>query len=220
MRPLTKGICPQELAINAAAWTAEIQIALAAGIKPTTAQKTRYNRPEIKSAIRAETHGKCAYCESKISHVDHGDIEHIVPKSKVPARAFDWANLTLACRICNQNKGDFHDDENDHSGLVDPYNDLPNNHFLFHRELITPRPDSAKGLLTDEELKLSRGPLLERRKERMDFIDGLMRGYFDAPAQTKPLLLNNIYQRCCSDDSEYSAAAKAYIDGVFETIGI
>ena len=34
------------------------------------------------SAPIDETHGKCAYCESKIKHIDYGDIEHILPKNK------------------------------------------------------------------------------------------------------------------------------------------
>lgn len=220
MRQLTKGVCPEVLTANAANWTIDILTALAAGRKPSDAQKARYNHPNIKAAIKTETHDKCAYCESKVAHVDHGDIEHIVPKSKVPARAFDWQNLTLACRICNQSKGDFHSGGDDHSGLVDPYKDVPEDHFLFHRELVTPRPDSVKGLLTEEELGLSRGPLLERRKERMDFIDGLIRGYCDATAIVKPILRNNIYKRCCADDSEYSAMAKTYVDDVFSKLGL
>ena len=36
----------------------------------------------IKEQILKETHGKCVYCESKISHVCPGDIEHILPKNK------------------------------------------------------------------------------------------------------------------------------------------
>lgn len=220
MRSLTKGACPPVLAANSVVWTNEILDALAAGKKPTDTQKARYNHPDIKAVIKNETHDKCAYCESKITHVDHGDIEHIVPKSKVPARAFDWLNLTLACRICNQNKGDFHSDGDDHSGLVDPYLDVPEDHFLFHRELVTPRQDSAKGLLTEEQLGLSRGPLLERRKERMDFIDGLIRGYCDAPAHVKPILLKNLHKRCCTDRSEYSATATTYIKDVFAKLGL
>lgn len=220
MRQLTKTAIPAVLAANGAQWTADVVNALANGQSPTETQKTRYNHPEIKGALKAETLDKCAYCESKITHIDHGDIEHIVPKSKVPARAFDWDNLTLACRICNQNKGDFHSGGNDHSGLVDPYQDDPADHFLFHRETVTPRPDSVKGLLTEHEIGISRGPLRERRAERMGFIDDLIRGYCNAGAVEQPILKANIYKRCCSDDSEYSAIAKRYIDDVFAQLGI
>lgn len=220
MRALQKGACPPVLTANAAAWTADLQNALNAGEKPTDTQKSRYNHPDIKAAILSETREKCAYCESKITHVDHGDIEHIVPKSKVPARAFDWDNLTLACRICNQNKGDFHSGGNDHSGLVDPYQDNPTDHFLFHREMVIPRPDSAKGLLTDDEIKLSRAPLREQRRKQMDFIDGLIRGYCNASPVEKPILKRNLYNLCCAVESEYAAISKTYIDDVFARTGI
>ena len=220
MRSLAKTGCPAVLAANGAQWTAVVISALANGQSPTETQKKRYNHPQIKSALKAETFDKCAYCESKITHIDHGDIEHIIPKSKVPAQAFDWDNLTLACRICNQNKGDFYSGGNDHTGLVDPYTDNPADHFLFHRESVTPRPDSVKGLLTEDQIGISRGPLRERRAERMDFIDDLIRGYYNASAAEKPILKRNIYKRCCADDSEYSAIAKRYVDSVFAQLGI
>ena len=220
MRSLTKEACPQTLLNNSAQWTTELLEALASGEKPTATQKNRYNQPAIKAALRAETHDKCAYCESKITHTDHGDIEHIVPKSKVPDLAFEWTNLTLACRICNQSKGDFYPEEEDHSGLVDPYNDNPDDHFFFYRETVIPRPDSAKGLKTDHELKLSRGALHERRIERMQFVDGLLRGYFDAPADLKPILLRNLRDLCCRDDREYGSIANRYVNDLLGKLGI
>lgn len=127
-------------------------------------------------------------------------------------------NLTLACRICNQSKGDFYSNEDDHSALVDPYQDEPTDHFIFYREIVVPRHDSDRGLLTDKEIGLSRGPLRERRKERMDFIDDLVRGYCNANDVIKPILKQNIYTRCCGDGSEYSALAKHYVDNIFSTL--
>jgi len=57
-------------------------------------------------------HGKCAYCESKITAIYNGDIEHFRPKGKIqtanPSRpgyfwlASEWKNLLLACPFCNQ----------------------------------------------------------------------------------------------------------------------
>lgn len=220
MRSLVKGACPKVLTDNAVKWTQEIVDKLAAGEKPTDTQRSRYNHPDVKSALRGEILSKCAYCESKITHVDHGDIEHVVPKSKVPSLAFEWVNLTLACRICNQRKGDFHDGGDDHSRLIDPYIDNPSDHFIFHREIIVPRPDSPRGLLTDDKIGLSRAALREQRQVRMDFIDGLLRGYCNATDIEKPILLANLKTLCCSDGSEYSALAIVYIDDMFSRLGI
>ena len=107
MRHLVKGAIPKVLQDKAQQWTEELLAVLARGEKPTDAIKGRYRHPDIKNAIKVETSDKCAYCESKITHIAYGDIEHIIPKSKVPARAYEWQNLTLACDICNGNKGDF-----------------------------------------------------------------------------------------------------------------
>ena len=43
-----------------------------------------YRAPEVKELLRHETAEKCAYCESKVLHVDYGDVEHLLPKSKFP----------------------------------------------------------------------------------------------------------------------------------------
>lgn len=62
-------------------------------------------------------HGKCAYCESKISGSSQTDIEHFRPKGSVEEAkkaGFDhpgywwlamvWENLTLSCMHCNQRR--------------------------------------------------------------------------------------------------------------------
>ena len=65
----------------------------------------------LKAYLLQETHEKCAYCESKITHVDYGDIEHIVPKSVRPDLAVDLGNLTVACGVCNTNKSDYYNEK-------------------------------------------------------------------------------------------------------------
>jgi len=160
-----------------------------------------------------ETHGKCAYCESKIRHIASGDIEHIVPKSRVPDKAFEWENLTLACDVCNGNKGDsFNADANaPENDLIDPYVDDPIEHFAFFREVIVPRTDSQRAYVTNSILKLSRGELVERRRERMEFIDGLLRNYANSDPKYKSMLLDDLMINHLKDSDEYSASCNAYI---------
>lgn len=220
MRRLQKGPEPAILVQNAATWTSEILNIIANGEAPTETQRTRYNHQDIKSAVKGETFDKCAYCESKVTHIDHGDIEHIIPKSKDPLRSFDWTNLTLACRLCNQAKGDFFDPQDDHNNLVDPYVHEPLDHFLFKRELVIPRPDSSRGLHTDEQLKLSRTELREFRRANFDFIDGMLRSYCNAPLADKPIIKRQLYKLCCDDSSQFAALNRHYIDDVFGTLGI
>jgi hypothetical protein len=55
-----------------------------------------------KNQLRAESDGKCAYCEGKASHVAHGDVEHYRPKSKYWWLAYCYDNYLYACQVCNQ----------------------------------------------------------------------------------------------------------------------
>lgn len=60
-----------------------------------------------KAQLKAETHGKCAYCEAPTDTVAHGDVEHFRPKSVYWWLAYCWDNWLFACQICNQTyKGD------------------------------------------------------------------------------------------------------------------
>jgi 5-methylcytosine-specific restriction endonuclease McrA len=97
---------PEYLARNASEWARVLLEKLAANQVPSATEKSRYRHPDIKAALISETHGKCDYCESRLLHIHHGDVEHFYPKSLAPAKTFEWKNLTLACEICNQNKSD------------------------------------------------------------------------------------------------------------------
>jgi hypothetical protein len=39
-----------------------------------------YGHEQVKTALRDAQHGKCAFCESKVTHVAYGDVEHFRPK--------------------------------------------------------------------------------------------------------------------------------------------
>jgi uncharacterized protein (TIGR02646 family) len=83
----------------------------------------KYNHPEVKTALVQMFHGKCAYCESQITVVSYGNIEHFYPKGKFSDKTFDWENLLLSCDICNnpRHKGDrFPIDPNGQPLLIDP----------------------------------------------------------------------------------------------------
>ncbi len=221
MRTLVKGAIPAILATNEATWRNELLARLASGQKPTGAMLDRYRHPQIKDALLAETAEKCAYCESKVRHVTYGDIEHVAPKSKVPAKAYEWGNLTLACDVCNTNKGDTYSDDPalSQDALVDPYHDDPRAHFLFMREVVSPRPDSLRGKATEAVIKLTRPELLERRRERMKFIDGLVGVYTLADPAYRPMLLQDLYDNHLRDIDEYVGVTSAYIEHL-KSIGV
>ena len=72
MIKLTKIEEPDILKENSSKWTDEYLDCIKKNIKPTPTIKYRYRDKSIKEQILKETHGKCAYCESKISHVCPG----------------------------------------------------------------------------------------------------------------------------------------------------
>lgn len=84
---------------------------------------TVYSDKNVRRKLVKMFHGKCAYCESKITAIYNGDIEHFRPKGKVkeatPSKpgyfwlASEWDNLLFACPFCNQtNTHEFKHDGN------------------------------------------------------------------------------------------------------------
>jgi uncharacterized protein (TIGR02646 family) len=60
-----------------------------------------------KKQLKAESGGKCCYCEAPTELVAHGDVEHFRPKSVYWWLAYCYDNYLYSCQICNQTyKGD------------------------------------------------------------------------------------------------------------------
>ncbi len=72
-----------------------------------------FSRREVREALEAMFHGKCAYCESQVAAIGNLDVEHYRPKSSIVEAqdhpgywwlAMDWSNLLVACQHCNQGR--------------------------------------------------------------------------------------------------------------------
>ena len=63
---------------------------------------TIYTEKAVREALKKMCYGKCAYCESRITAIYSGDIEHFRPKGSYYWLAADWQNLLFACPFCNQ----------------------------------------------------------------------------------------------------------------------
>jgi len=200
---------PTRLAQNAAAWTSVLATKEAAGIAPTSAEKTRYRIPEIKAVLVQETSGKCAYCESKLQHIHHGDVEHIYPKSLDLLRSFDWTNLTLACEICNQNKSN-NDPNVNH--IIDPYTVDPEEHLIFFGGLIFSK-GTVEGTSTRALLDLHRTELVEMRNDQVEKIMGIYAQVLDLtlPAPVRRAIYNDLLQREAGPSAPYTAMARCIV---------
>ena len=199
---------PKVLVDNYSSWTSVLLQHEAAGTTPSKSEKSKYNHPDIKQALISETNGKCAYCESKFEHISYGDVEHVVAKSTDPKVYFRWSNLTIACDVCNTNKGG-------KSGLIDPYVTDPFTSFIFSGPLILPQSHSAEAQLTELTIKLNRTKLLERRSERIRRLHSVF-----VLAKTNPdqavgkAIIEDMIENEPKAEQEFAAVVRAYISQV------
>ncbi len=72
-----------------------------------------YKGDDVRHALEALFHGKCAYCESRYNITGPVDVEHYRPKGKVDEDeahpgywwlAADWTNLLPSCLDCNRRR--------------------------------------------------------------------------------------------------------------------
>jgi uncharacterized protein (TIGR02646 family) len=212
---------PKWLTRYAKRWTDELLAAIElykqGGEKPSASLWNKYNKKYVKEALKGMFHDKCAYCESKITHIDYPHIEHYRPKRKYPQYAFEWQNLLLACGICNgtAHKGDhfpLEDGDENKPLLLNPCEDDPAQHLQFVKARVVSL--SERGRQTCNLLGLNRDELFDRRRERLVFVDFIRRAVDDyerngneAMAQNGQALLN----MATSAESEYTAMVRQKI---------
>jgi 5-methylcytosine-specific restriction endonuclease McrA len=181
--------------------------------------QNKYCHPEIKSTLVNMFNGKCAYCESKITVVTYGAIEHFFPKSLYVELTFEWSNLLLSCDLCNDanHKGtNFPLDGNGGLLLIDPTDGMtsPNAHLEFVWDGIAGlasvygRDQHGKTVETIFDLNGigGRKELIDHRSKYVKRLLALLRlsqlGDNDAIA---------LLQESCHPSAEYSAFALVYV---------
>ncbi|WP_445364560.1 HNH endonuclease [Microbulbifer sp. ANSA003] len=208
MIKLEKSPKPDVLAENEELWTDEY-IRLKNG--DTTVPKAaefRYRHTEIKEALRKETSDKCIFCESKISHIFPGETDHIIPSSKKPEYIVKWDNLGYVCKECNHKKSNYHDED---VPLLNPFLDDPDEHLLFLGPIVLSRTANNRGKITTDILKLSRLPLVECRKERIEKVKALLDHAHSFPAgEAREYLINEANEEGLPD-KEFSATVTAFL---------
>ena len=162
---------PAVLANNEAKWKKAIRSASTDAARKDA--QDRYKHDEIKEALIGMFHEKCAYCESDITHIDYGHIEHFKPKG-TPAYyelAVEWNNLLLACGRCNgaENKGTKFPLADKGGPLVNPAKEEPSKHLRFDLDpkltLANVLGISKRGKTTQNTLGLNRPQLLKHRSK-------------------------------------------------------
>lgn len=205
MIPLQKLEEPGSLQRNRERWTRELLEAIKSGDKKLINQrKKKYNQQDVKDRLKEETQEKCAYCESRVTVVAHGDIEHVTPKAVEPERTFEWDNLTFACQICNQHKTDKED-------MFDPYNDPMEEIIFLAPPILVGR--SKKTQKTIIQLDLNRVELIEDRTAHIkDFSRALEAIDREADDELRTLLVTQLERELDNGSAEYILMKKNLLE--------
>lgn len=216
MIKLTKLPEPNILSINAVNWTQILIQKRSRGETPTAAEKSKYRHPNIKNILVQETHGKCAYCESKLQHIHHGDVEHIYPKSLDINKTFEWENLTLSCEVCNQNKSN---KDPYIENIIDPYITNPEEHLMFLGGLIFSKGTDL-GTSTRLLLKLHRAELVEMRNAQVEKIMGIYAQIMNASLSilVRKALYDDLIENEAGDSAPYSLMTRYIIQDMVQRI--
>lgn len=167
-----------------------------------------YKHPENKNALINASFGKCIYCESRVTHIYVGDVEHIKPKIKYPNLKFDWLNLGFVCYKCNNIKNDKY---YDNTPYINPYEEDPEDFIFALGAFIKHKKGSERGELTINDIGLNRAELIGRRQENMDRLNKAI----DACMRTRNVVLKENSLKAIKleleKDKEYSLFMKTLL---------
>jgi uncharacterized protein (TIGR02646 family) len=180
----------------------------------------KYRHQEVKDTLVEMFHGKCAYCESSITVITYGQIEHFYPKSAYPDKTFAWDNLLLSCDKCNNthHKGThFPLDSAGQPLLIDP-TDVGTDPFMHLRffwdeetswSSVYGLDERGKKVVEIFDLNGSRGRM-ELMRERSSYIKQLL-CVLKLYEQTKNSEAFSLLQAACSPEEKYSAFALSLV---------
>lgn len=200
-----------------------------------------YGAKSVKNALIKAQHGKCAFCESKIRHVDHGDVEHYRPKGgfrqgngeplEQPGYfwlAYVWENLFLACALCNQsfkrnlfpvadptNRARSHLDQlaAEHPMLLQPADDEPTVLIGFREEIAFPIDDDPRAQTTIESLGLNREELAEFRFDHLAPFKRLRQVLPLLPADSEETRdIQALFEQAVLPRAQYSSMVRAFLN--------
>lgn len=128
---------------------------------------TKTAKETLKPVLRMMSHGKCAFCETRLHEPNEPHIEHYTAKTVNEEIVFNWENLLPACSDCNTAKRN-----DDHQGaLLKPDTEDPEPFFWLNpaNGNLEPHPSlsaakQARAAHTIQLCNLRRGALSESRR--------------------------------------------------------
>lgn len=168
------------------------------GIEKLEFDSTIYGHQSVKEALKTMQHEKCCFCESKITHIAHGDVEHFRPKAAWYSEsikglvrpgyfwlAYAWNNLLYCCQVCNQRHKRNHFPLSDETSrctypntavhaesplFINPADEEPNLYIGFRGDAAYAIRGQQKGIETIKGLQLNRKEIRLRRSEKLEML--------------------------------------------------
>lgn len=217
-----------------------------AGHKSFSFDAKIYGHKSVKEALIRAQHDKCFLCESKITHISYGDVEHFRPKAGYRRDeadalhrpgyywlAYEWGNLFLSCQLCNQQfkknlfplsdpsaRANSHKDSLDKEQplFIDPSADDPEQFISFRAEVPFAINDNPRGKATIKGLGLDRQKLNEKRFEYYDALRMLYMIAQRNPPIPESTDAQNFLARAVKDSAEYAGMARAALKAHFKLL--
>lgn len=204
-----------------------------------------YADKTVKAALRKVQHDKCCFCESKVTHISYGDVEHFRPKAGVRQKpgdalgrpgyywlAYEWSNLFLSCQLCNQrykenlfplkkpsDRAKSHNDDidNEKPVFINPTEDVRKD-ILFREEVIFAVDDNPRGNATIKALGLNRVELNDMRRDCYDKLEIVYEVAYiipHVPASAKAKA-KKLIAKSIQSSSQYSSMILCAVNAKFE----
>lgn len=221
---------------------------ITSGKHKLTFKREVYAHSSVKDELIKMQNDKCCFCESKITHICYGDVEHFRPKagwrknrsSKLTRPgyfwlAYTWDNLFLSCQLCNQREKRNHfplaseqsrcvypttNTANENQVFIHPCDDDPEHHIGFRGDMPFPINGSKKGKATIKGLGLERKPLRLRRAEKL----GPLKMVYQIATGVIPAppvdvaRANQILAENSKSDSQYASVVRCAIQSAFQFV--
>jgi hypothetical protein len=198
-----------------------------------------YGHASVKASLIDAQHDKCFACESKVTHIAYGDVEHYRPKGgyrqsvndplEKPGYywlAYSWTNLFFSCQLCNQRfkrnlfplrdpamrMRSHHDQANialEEPVFIDPSDENPEEYISFRREIPYPIDGNVRGEQTIKALGLEREELNEERRITYSRLRALYRIGYVLPASPFTQEARDELAEALEDSARYTNMARA-----------
>jgi uncharacterized protein (TIGR02646 family) len=218
------------------------------GKKKFDFDKTIYGHETVKEALIKSQQGKCFLCESKVTHISYGDVEHFRPKGGFRQSdsdalgkpgyywlAYEWSNLFFVCQLCNQRfkknffplvdstkraKSHHADITQEEPLFINPCDTHqdPEDLISFRAEIPYAINNDPKGKATIKYAGLDRVELNEKRKHYYEQLRLIYALATANPPQPESNDAKDFLSRAVQDSGEYASMAKAAIAAKFSIV--